>query len=454
MKKRESNQKGMAFVLALVAVLIISVLLGGMMLLSVSHLALSNTNSDYANAMNLAEAGVNWAFWMVTHKDDPATAKPQEWLQADWDLISINNWSSNKPIINDTAINRFFRARISGSEDGTTTWTPPNEAWIFSEGTVNGVRRTVRVKVIKGTALSGPEGPYALFGINNLDINGNLTVQGASGTNNPAELDANGSYYFDGNFYYCGVGGDPLPSGGVDQSQVSGTIQPTPLAEAFRTINELANQRALEAYGATTTQGIEFFQTHNNNNNIYDSAGKKVKINAGQPRLDSNVWKDTSGTIILEPGDYYFVGMDLPGSNTLRVNATPGVAGAVNIWLGPEAGGGGVDRINGQTDIASENILAFHIYEGSKRTLWLEGTQDLKGCIYAYNGPDKFDNYYGEIKLTGDALINGSVIGYNIEKAQGNAQIILPSLGGGNPPPGGHFLFYALVPDWKELNPL
>ena len=60
MGRRNRKRQGMALLLALIAVLLISALVGGIMMLGVSHLALSGANSSYANALSLAEAGVNW----------------------------------------------------------------------------------------------------------------------------------------------------------------------------------------------------------------------------------------------------------------------------------------------------------------------------------------------------------------------------------------------------------
>jgi hypothetical protein len=428
---RRCEEKGMALILALAAVLIISIMLSGMMLLSVSHYSLSNTNSDHANALHLAEAGINWELNKIA--DDPASA--------DNTAVSVEY-----PTGSGRAFEVYVRDYVTG---GTWDWRTSAPLWVISTGTVDGVSRTVRIKA-QGRGLFGPEGPYALFGINSLSVGGNLNVIGASGTD--GDLTVHGSsVLLDGDFYYCGVPGGPLVPG---DGRVTGDVLYSPLPEKFPTVNEYANMWALERYSTVTTAGIDFFadSTYNSNDTLVDSTGASVTIPPGNPRLDTAVFKKTSGIIEFWPGDYYFVSLDLPSNNEIVIHNE---AGVVNIWLGPEAGTGGFDSINGTMRFVSDNVTNFHLYVGSKRPLRLNGTMDYYGSFFAYNGPDKFGDYYGSLQVLGDGYINGSVIGYDVVKAQGSAVIEFPSTGGGGPPPPGDpSPFFGFDREWEELNPL
>jgi len=168
--------------------------------------------------------------------------------------------------------------------------------------------------------------------------------------------------------------------------------------------------------------------------------------------LDNNTFKNTTGTIVLGPGDYYFESLTLPSNNAIIVDNSTGV---VNIWLGPSGGTGGFDSINGTMSFVSHDIQLFNLYIGSKREFRMNGTMDFYGNVFAYNGPDDRGQYYGSIKVLGDGYINGSVIGYDVEKTQGNAIIEFPSTGGGgpSPPPGEPVYYYGFDQDWEEINP-
>jgi hypothetical protein len=467
----------MALVLALVTVLIISALLGGVLLLSVSHYQMSNTNSDYANALNLAEAGVNWEL----NKVNQINTNPS---------VPIDN-DTFSAVQNSPDAERTFIVKVMASPTGGV-WTlpdpntPASDLWIQSVGTVSRitpsgavasrVNRTVLVKV-KGNTLSGPYGFYALFGINSVLLQGNLTVNGASGTDGPMTIKGN-SIDLNGDFYYCGPNATgPLAPG---DSRIDGyNVNYSSLPEMWPTVNTLANDRA-EQLGYNSTAGIDFFSTHNNNNDIVELTGKKISVTpskgkgGGAPQLDTNAFQqaanDTRVTlpdgspnplynkpvIVLNPGDYYFEWMDVGSQYGLVIN---NAAGPVNIWLGKEGATGTgnqkIDQLNGGSALFSNNAAGqFNIYEGSKREFVLNGNtgvgaSNFYGGVYAYNGPTN-GSYYGSIKINGNTNIYGSVIGYDIVRAAGDGTITFPSAGGGAIPPGEPGDFFGYVTYWSE----
>ncbi len=436
MIRRGCDERGMALALALVAILIISILLAGIMLLSVTHYSLSNTNNDYANALNLAEAGINWELNKISR---------------DAALADNTPFSVEFP----AGSGRFFEVYVRDYETGGI-WVPPADLWVISTGTVDGVSRTVRVRA-RGHSLFGPEGPYALFGIKELRVGGNLTAIGAAGTNGLVNVTGT-SVVLDGNFFYCGE-----TAGGDDVSVVTtGDIMHATLSENFPTVNELANLRALSEYGIATLEGIDFFSNPAYNNNPgmkYIDADGQTRTISDDPSLPTPTMLDkdlflslNTDTIILDPGDYCFQRLELPANRNIIVNSD---LGEVNVWLGAEAAEGKDDSINGTMEFAGHDITKFHLYEGSKRTLKLSGTMDFWGSVYAYNGPDDTGSYYGTIVLLGDGNIWGPVIGYEVAKASGNAIIDFPSSGGSGPPnTGDPIYFYGFAQEWEELNPL
>ena len=418
MRTSNCNRRGMALILALVSVLIISALLAGALMLSVSHLALSHTNSAYANALNLAEAGINWELWKISRDPNQADTIPA--------AVQVPNGS-----------NRSFAVHVAAYPSGGT-WAAPAPLWVISTGTVDGVSRTVRV-VAKGYDIFGL---YALFGIDTLNVGGNATVNGATGSDGLVSF--NGNEHFNGNFWYCGG------AGGSDASPYmypGGQVYHSPLPEVFPTVDAFATMRANQRYGTTTPQTVDFFKTHNDNGTIVDGTGKSIQIK--NHTIDIHTFKGTDGTLVLNPGDYYFESMDLPSNNTIRIDDQNG---AVNIWIGPAGGTGKVDSINGTMLFASQNSNMFHLYDGANRELRLNGTMDFYGNVYAYNGPTKSGQYYGSVQLNGTGNITGSVIAYDVTKMTGNAEITFQS-GGGGPVPGEPVLFYGFDQSWEEVGP-
>jgi len=442
--------RGMALILALVSVVIISMLLGGALLLSVSHFSLSNTNSSYANAMNLAEAGINWELWKISRGVAQADQTPA--------TVQVPTGSG-----------RSFTVRIEAYPGGGA-WTAPSSFWVISTGTVDGVSRTVRV-VSSGSGLSGL---YAMFGIDQLNVGGNATIVGAIGAN--GYVDINGGPQFDGNFWYCGsAAGDE----GSVASCTTGQVYHSDLPEYFPTVNMLANQRALEKYGVPTTLGVDFFANalYNDNKSIVDVSGEAITIvqyklghsTFSKAATDENPYLVDGVTpnplykknvIVLGPGDYYFESMDVVGNNGIKIDTANGV---VNVWLGPSGGGqpSQTDTVDGACMFfTGHDSTHFHLYQGSQRSIRMNGTMDFYGNVYAYNGPDGAGDYYGSIKLLGDGNITGSVIGYDVAKTTGSATITFPSSGGtgaggsGGVIPGEPVLFYGFDSAWEELNAL
>ncbi len=430
----DPRTRGAALLLALVVTAIMSALLSGMLLLSVSHLTLTSRNQDYASAMNVAEAGINYEIQKVL------------WTPAAYDPPG----SPHQQVISSTEGGQSFSVYAAGSREGGEWGSPHSDVWITSTGTVNDVSRTVRVKIKGGTDSWDIFGQYALFSIStdpdSMNITGNFHVVGASGSNGGVTF--HGSADLDGNFWYCGQE-IPLDPVRVDPNygQVRNTAQP----QEFPTVNQEATKRAADPpYNETAPVTVDYFRTHNDNSQIVDSTGKEL-ISETKPLLNDKALGKTE-VITIPPGDYYFEGIDLQNARVSLDTA----GGPVNIWIGPEAGTGKDDVINGNSLLfTSQNVTRFHLYEGSGRTLRMNGTMDFYGCILAYNGPDpKTGDYYGDVVLNGTGIITGSVIANTVTKAQGTADVIFQSGGGGGGNgSGGQGPVFGVVSYWEELNP-
>jgi hypothetical protein len=428
MRNGSSSQRGMALILALTAVLIISMLLSGILLLSVSHFSLTNTNSAFANALYAAEAGVNHELWLISHT--PAQAG-----------------STTSPTTGTLGSGSF--SVYSESDLNGTVWTPPNYLWVVSTGTFDGVSRTVRVMAAGGPS-GGMFGLYALFGINSIQFGGNFTVVGPMGTDGTVTRDQ-GSPNLNGDFWYCG----PEAGGAAVNVGTGHDVYHTPLPEAFSTVNELAVARAQKApwnAASPAPPTVDFFSTHNNNAAVKDPTGAAASFGS-PPVLDDHAFTKAK-VLVFPPGDYYFTSVDVASNKTIRIDDA---AGPVNIWIGPEGATGhgstATDTFRGtMTFPSSANPSNFHIYEGSRRTLYMNGNMTLYGNVLAYNG-SAATGYYGSVKFDGNMTVYGSAIANDVLKGTGSGIITFETTAGQGPVPGDASYYYGFTNSWEEINP-
>src|SRR5690348_15598111 len=117
------GSRGMAIIGVLFFILITSFLLMGVGTFVVSNQTRVKVDSDYAKAMDVAEAGIDYEFKKIS--TDVTTADQYPGTATTFGQGSFTVYCANT--------------------DGTTPWTPGNFAIIVCTGTVNGVSRTVQV---------------------------------------------------------------------------------------------------------------------------------------------------------------------------------------------------------------------------------------------------------------------------------------------------------------------
>src|SRR5689334_9343185 len=140
-----SHERGAALIGVLFFLLIISILLMGVGSFAISHQQRANVDENYAQALDLAEAGANKEFNRISlstsdsgTRDHPHTA-------------SLGPGS--------------FSAWCTGT-DGTSTWVAPANLIVWATGTVNGTVRTIKVT---GKGYSSP-GKYAIYTMDTTNV--------------------------------------------------------------------------------------------------------------------------------------------------------------------------------------------------------------------------------------------------------------------------------------------
>jgi type II secretory pathway pseudopilin PulG len=336
--------------MTLVAIVIASLLAAAIGSLVVSHLNRAYTDRDAAKAMNYAEAALNAQVQRISAnlggtqvKLDSASSNlatatygvdPVNDPAGTWYPIGTKTPTSGYLPGVDAARGDYVRAWVWPSPLKIYNPDPTNIQYIFGSARINGVTRTVRAK-------SGSQGifdTYALFGVSNMTLGSNITINGALGTDGTLSS-SNGIIQGATSAVLAGPAASNVVGGG-SKAITSPTLTTQPTAEPFPTIYDLANDVATGAKqftGAsvppyagtiTTNNGIRNFTSSNDNLSatMTDNTGVGT---SGSP-ADGSV---PSGSTLKLPGkkwgaNYYMTGISVSGS--LNVDLTDG---PVNLWI-------------------------------------------------------------------------------------------------------------------------
>ncbi|RYG36287.1 hypothetical protein EON81_10260, partial [bacterium] len=150
-------------------------LLAGYGLLTTSYSVRQSRERDYAQALQLAEAGINWE---LRHSS----------LHVEDDDQSAIHLQSNPGSGSVPGVSGSFKVYVTNTDD-TPNWVAPNDVKIVSTGTVGKISRTVSIvsKVDMAGDSSVFSGNFAVYGTKRLMfMNSRNTVVGNMGANGPA----------------------------------------------------------------------------------------------------------------------------------------------------------------------------------------------------------------------------------------------------------------------------
>jgi len=392
-RRVRASQKGGAIISVIFVLLILSVLLMGAGTLAVGHQNLEKTDMDYASALNIAEAGVNYEF----RKISSGAGNADQYPGGRHDLAGGN-----------------FTVYCT-NQDGSSPWdTTTGYLYVLSTGYINGVSRTVKVSV-KGFA---PPGKFAIYTMDSISVwrGSSMDIVGDVGSNGLLDFTSHpgitGNIYFNGPDAGWYNNSDP---GGYPVSYDGAKI-------TWPTVSEVAQK--------TSAGSLAALAITNNN------------ASANPPIVGNSI----TNSVTLTAGDYYVTNINLTGNNKITLDNS---AGPVNIWVGPE-GGVGTCRFRGGTaavPISSDATKACHIYVATQSGIDMAGNENVDALIYAYN-KDSNGNEYGYVQNSGNPTLNGQIIANKVD-INGNITInyttdlIKPS----------SFGYYGYNNSWTELNP-
>jgi Tfp pilus assembly protein PilX len=451
--KRKLLVRGGVLVTALIFALVISLFAVGVALVSSSHLDRATVESDYATAIQLADAGVNFELRWLSNDTSTASARAHQSLPQAGQLSAYTGTVPNIPG------GGSFTVSVSNT-DGSGPWSPPNHVLIRSTGTINGISRTVEV-----TGRSrGLFGEYAIFSIDEAKMGGSKAfVIGNMGTNGPVSFSGgNPEGNIQGELTFNGYPANGNLSGEMRGSNV--WWYPNPVQ--WPTVSEIAE--------SLFVGGLTYLKNNNDNdrvksflasdtesllsNAITMSIGtgslEKRQFNSFAPsrnlqdRPGGNRYQNGSEglygnkVIIFPPGDYYFSGVKM-SNGTGEAILIDNASGMVRIWIN---GGNAKDSLDLPVLFTSSDKNKFRLYYNNCSEISIGGNSKFYGSIYSH-----VDGCQSSVKLHGNSQILGSVIFEDIWLT-GNSDIIFPNDGGGEAD-SDYALWYGFMNTWREVNP-
>jgi|SRR5579862_2910252 len=399
LSSRPQSEGGLAIISVLFGLLVMSVLLLGVATLASGHQTRASADSNYAAAMDLAEAGVDWEYSQLS--------------------ANVNNADKTARTVSTPfgVANTSFTVQCV-NRGTTTAWSGPGTNLdVLSTGTINGTWRQVRVS----SKAYNQQGLYALFGINTASIQGHVSVQGDLGTDGAAS--DGGSSTITGNVYLDGSGAS-FSGSGV-------TVITNPNALVWPTVDQIALS-LFPSTGATAPGGLAYLATNNDN------------AKAGLPTSGATL---SGGETLIGPGNYYVTSISVKGNKSITMNNT---AGVINIWVGPSDGSGSVDMggcTRAVTTDASQGGYPINMYVATTGGTTLHGTTQIYLNVYAYD-VDSSGNAFGSVTDSGTPDIWGSIIAYS---ASLNGNPGIHYVNGGQTSTGVGY--YGYDNSWSEVTP-
>jgi len=445
MRRRQTKLKGASLLTALVAVLIVSIMLGGLGALAVSHYSRARSDAEYAKALQLAEAGINYELRYISD-NQLSTVNPVAHQAGSAYTGSVSGAPGT------------FSVWVTNDPDNGSAWAPPSAMLIHAIGTVNGISRRL---VARGTRQSIFD-IFTLYGIQTVNFNGSgSTVGGDIGTNGTMNVvDPIGNVPAPGEIYLAGGGAT------INKTGTNVVLHPNPLE--FPTIDEIIVKNPPVGLGSTGWAWLTSTSPLNRSNpNLRTFAATGAALTPAGTRLAGAPWTGTNAqsirlqnadfnslgnhpstgnkTLIIPPGDYYFTDIQLSGTRQIIVDTgglTTGTPGLVRIWMN---GSNSNDQININVSFTSTNASMFRLYYNKCTSISISGNSTYYGGFYAVR-----DGCTGNIQVEGGSIIYGSVLANNITVSGGSA-INFPS-DGIIDNPGDFSMWFGFRDGWKEVN--
>lgn len=361
--KRSANRppgggRGAVLIGVLFLIVVVTVMALGIGSLAVGHRSRADTDARYAAALDVAEAGINQELVRVTGNVNDA------------DLPPGGSGSAGRGTF-------LVQATML---DGTTPWDRSTAPFLVtSRGTVEGVSRTVRVKV----GLFDQPADYTLFGVKAGVVDtlkgSAITIDGNLGTN--GKLSFSGQPTIEGSIDFHGP-----DSGWASNPGGSYVVNTYPDPVVWPTVESIAAQQF-------PSGGLAYLATHNDNA-LSGIVNNTISANNGTITL-----KGKSGG-----ANYYLTSVNMGGNAQIVMDNS---AGPITIWCGP-SGGTGTFKFQGGSAVIQSSVDAtkpVRIYSAASSDIVMQGNSHIDCGIYNVNAAAK-----GSIQFGGTPDVYGPVI--------------------------------------------
>lgn len=466
----------MTIITALAFTMVVGTVLAGVGTLTMSHYSRSKVEGSYANAVAMADAGINFELnWISQNVTTPG---------------NIHQFGNK---FTGTTTTGSFTVYVQswGSNCDGGTWSIPQDVCVVSTGKVNGVERKVRVRGTKKSLFD----EYAIYAYNDSTFNGLGTTPNAVRV--IGNMGTNGETTLNGGVGSTGIVGTLNLNGGTsglsNSGDNKGNVVSNPDPVKFPTITQIAN-------ATFPNGGLTWLASHNDNSQIKmfrstDTALASEPTIAGLTLSDVNTKLASAGfttasrnlgnppntipaatssldaptatngrfmvpadatygisaygiqgkqTYFFPPGDYYLSSWNWSKDDIGVVFLTH--LGRVRIWI--DSSGTSDDQVRKKNAFVftSNDPTKFRLYYNKCATFDLQAHAKFNGSIYGIKEGCSGDT--PEIEMNGGCMLYGSTIA-NYFSVSGGSKIVFPNNGGSDP--DDYALWYGFADSWKEI---
>jgi Tfp pilus assembly protein PilX len=459
MIRNRRNQRGSALLTALAVVAMTSMILAGVGLFVASHAARQRHDADYALALQLAEAGINYEFRFVSScLIDPTGATAVTCKDSSGNYIKAHTPTAKGTGTIAGVSKGSFEVWVVDATTGGA-WSPPSKMTVIAEGLVNdgtGTRIRRRIQVT-GERVSIFE-DFSVFGINNVSIGGSDSlVVGTLGTDGALTSSSTGSAAITEDVLLAGPNAsgptgnnvfrqsDPVLWPTIDQI-INFTFPGTGWSW-LTTTSPLNRANTKMRQYASTSPALTPSGTVSAN---WPSTGAQAVTLKGADFGSLRQGPDGMSTIILPPGDYYFTDISMSGNNKIIIDnagytvrcadGTTPCPGQVRIWMN---GSTSNDTVNVTVEYTSNDKRLFRLYYNKCADFKIAGNSTYSGGFYAVRS-----GCTSSFTISGGSLINGAIIATSVNISGGS--VVNYPMPGTLDDVNDYALWYGFRENWRE----
>lgn len=364
-ESKHFRSRGNVLITALAVAAMSAIMITGVSILATSQSKLLSRDADYAAAMQMAEAGVNYELWWLRTNSNNTQHKS---------LLTAYSPPSSPTDRNGAAIaTGSFKVYVQPAT-GTGNWTAGTDMKIISIGTVNGVTRTLQAtaKAAGGATTTTrvfDKGFAAFANYRLLFQDASSAISGVMGANGPPPSGVNysvttqsggvgnASPLTDG--LVLAGGATVIPGNSINPNEVNNktNVDKNKVANryVYPTVDSLAASTfpngwtTINSSSAITAQWARMRQ-YKTQGRVLSPSGTKALTTVTSGTVLANAALKTyaddgqpTNCLIMPPGDYYFTRMQLDNSGfsggapilyiDTKAQSTGGTPGPVRIWI-------------------------------------------------------------------------------------------------------------------------